>query len=194
MGNFLAALSLDPDKGPLLWPSSSYTVPDGVRSSWTSHLVSFLPDQVQSFPVYATYASFQDLHGPVLWFTFPSLNCAASGGCLQTMWIELGHVGRSVLEKEMEPGRGGKRMGQPVGHVAAALLCKHNPVRNNNLRILNLHLALQVIMSVFCQGQPTERILFNSLLVVWYQRYLDSLFSHMRCGPPCGFLPWPIKS
>lgn len=31
----------------------------------------------------------------------------------------------------------------------------------------NFHsnLALQVIMSVFCQGRPTERILFNSLLV-----------------------------
>lgn len=39
-------------------------------------------------------------------------------------------MGGGVLEKAMEPGRGGKRMGQFEGHVPA-LLCKHNPVRNS---------------------------------------------------------------
>ena len=54
----------------------------------------------------------------------------------------------------------------------------------------NFHsnLALQVILKIFFQGQPTEYILFSSLL------YIFKMFSHVVCGSPCILLPGPLKN
>lgn len=69
-------------------------------------------------------------------------------------------------------------------------LSPHRGLQGRTLKLSeNFHsnLALQVILKIVFQGQPTEYILFSGLL------YIFKMFSHVVCGSPCILLPGPLK-